>query len=266
MTQRSSYVTAAAHWQGTPLLLVLTLSIVVAAIMLLFFGRFSNQKKLKRAKARLQAHLLAVRLFQDQLRVVLQSYPRILAGIGNYLRYALKPAAMLFVPLVALTVVLDPYFGYQPLTANHNFLITAQADNPQVLDSVALQLPDGLRETAPAVHIAADNQVVWRVAAARDGHYTVTINAGGQTYTKQVVVSNGMARVTTGRWRGAFWDHLFDASESPLPQAAPLSAIEVGYDPRLLNLGIVQWNWIVVLFFAAIVAALAMKKAFRVEI
>ncbi len=266
MAQQSSFLSAAAQWQDTPLLLVLALSVAVAVIMLLFFGRFSNQKKLKRAKARLQAHLLAVRLFQDQLRVVLQSYPRILLGIGSYLRYALKPAALLFLPLVALTVVLDPYFGYQPLTANHNFLVTAQVDKPQALDSVSLELPPGLRETAPAVHVAADKQVVWRVAAAHDGHYTVAITAEGQTYTKQVIVGGGMARVTTGRWRGAFWDHLFDASEGSLPKTASLSAIEIGYDARLLDLGIVQWNWILVLFFAAIIAALAMKKAFRVEI
>jgi len=234
--------------------------------MLLVFGRFSNQKQLKKAKARLQAHVLSVRLFQDQLKVVLKAYPRILGGVLGYLRHALKPAALLFVPLLVLTVVLEPYFGYEPLKAEENFLITAKVEKPEQLEAVKLELPPGLRETAPPVHVLAEREIVWRVMADVPGRFNVNIQLDGQSYTKTLMVGEGLARVTTGRWRAGFWDHLFDASESMLPRGAPLAAIEVGYSPRLINLGLVEWNWIIVLFFAAIIAALLLKKPFGVEI
>lgn len=262
----ATFFTSAADWTGTPLLLVLLLSLAVAVIMLLVFGRFSNQKELKKAKARLQAHVLSVRLFQDQLNVVLKTYPRILGGVLNYLRYALKPAAMLFIPLLALTVVLDPYFGYQPLNTEQNFLLTTRVDNPEQLEQVSLQLPPGLKETAPAVHVADEKAVIWRLAADVPGRYTVEMKLGDAAYSKNIVVGEGIARVTTGRWRNGYWDHLFDASESGLPKSSPFSAIEVGYAPRLIDLGLVQWNWIIVLFFAAIITALLLKKPFGVEI
>jgi hypothetical protein len=43
----ASVVDSAARWEGTPLTLLLILSLIVAVIMLLVFGRFSDQKQIK---------------------------------------------------------------------------------------------------------------------------------------------------------------------------------------------------------------------------
>ena len=69
-----------------PLLLVLAISIVIGPLMVIVFRYTSDQKAIGRAKDRLKAHLLAVRLFQDQLPVVMRAYSRILRGAGSYLR------------------------------------------------------------------------------------------------------------------------------------------------------------------------------------
>ncbi len=61
-----------------PLLLVLAISIVIGLLMVIVFRYTSDQKAIGRAKDKLKAHLLAVRLFQDQLPVVMRAYGRIL--------------------------------------------------------------------------------------------------------------------------------------------------------------------------------------------
>jgi len=57
--------------------------------------------------------------------------------------------------------------------------------------------------TAPPVHIAADYQIVWRLAGTRDGSYEMNINAGGQSVEKVVCVGGGLPRISTVRLRGS---------------------------------------------------------------
>ena len=100
-----------AMFTDRPLLLVLTISIVIGLLMVIVFRYTSDQKAIGRAKDRLKANLLAVRLFQDQLPVVMRAYGRILRGTGSYLRLAFTPFLIAILPITFLIVQLDRYFG-----------------------------------------------------------------------------------------------------------------------------------------------------------
>ena len=249
-----------------PLLLILALSPVAGLLMVLAFGYFSNQKKIRLMKDQMQAHLLAVRLFQDNLGAVLQAYRKILWSTAQYLYLAFKPSIIMLVPLLALIVFLDSYFGYKPPQPNEPFLFTARMASQDTMDSVILQLPSGLTASAPPVHLASDKEVVWRLAAGKEGNYKIQLLANGQSFSKQVVVSGRLARTLLGRWRGHPWQHWLDPGETALPSASPVTALEVGYAPRLIDLGWVQWDWTIVFFIASILTALIFKKMLGIEI
>src|SRR5690242_6504581 len=108
---------------NSPLAIVLVVSIVVGLLMVLLFGYTSDQKAIHAAKDRLKAHLLAVRLYQDQLPVVIRTYGRILRGTGSYLRLAFMPLLYVIVPITLLMVQLDHYLGMTPLPAAQPFLV-----------------------------------------------------------------------------------------------------------------------------------------------
>src|SRR5438105_14265410 len=97
-----------------PLMLVFLLSIVIGLLMVVLFRYTSDQKAIRVAKDQLKAHLLAVRLFQDQLPVVLSSYGRIVKGTGRYLQLAFKPLLLVIIPLTLLIVQLDRYLCFMP--------------------------------------------------------------------------------------------------------------------------------------------------------
>src|SRR6202035_4312909 len=113
-----------------PLLLVLAISIVIGLLMVIGFRYTSDQKAIGRAKDRLKAHLLAVRLFQDQLPVVMRAYGRILRGTGSYLRLALTPFLIVVLPITFLIVQVDRYFGWTPLHQGETFLVEAKVEDP----------------------------------------------------------------------------------------------------------------------------------------
>lgn len=234
--------------------------------MVVVFRYTSDQKAIHVAKDHLKAHLLALRLFQDQIPVVLRSYGRILLATGRYLRLAFMPLLFVIVPLTLVIVQLDRYLGSTPVEQGHAFLITAKVADRAALDATSLELPDGLAVTAPAVHIPAENEVAWRVTAAKDGNYIVDVKASGQTLSKSVVVGSGFWRLSPMRLRGQLLERILFSAEPALPADNPIEAIEVQYPARDIAFAWFEWNWIWLFFVLSLVAGFFFKSILGIEI
>ena len=266
----SSSIPAGAAFFGssanTPLLLVLALSIVIGLLMVNVFRYASNQKAIGRAKDRLKAHLLAVRLFQDQLPVVMRAYARILRGTGSYLRLAFTPFLIAILPITFMIVQLDRYFGWVPLQPAQTFLVEARLADSNAFNDASLQLPAGLSNSATAVHIPKDKEIVWRVVAGRAGRYDIHVAAAGQTVSKQVVVSPGLARISPVRLRGHFWERIFVSGEPALADNSPVQSIAINYAPRMIGFAWMEWNWIVLFFVASLIAGFIFKSVLGIQV
>jgi len=250
---------------SAPAALVLVLSIVIGLLMVVLFRYTSDQKAIRIAKDQLKAHLLAVRLYQDQLPVVLASYGRILRGTGRYLRLAFTPLLIVIVPLTFLIVQLDRYFGWTPLISGHSFLVTASAKTVEDLDALALQLPEELKTTAPPVHIPADKRIVWRVEAAKDGAYDLKIAAADQVAQKSLLVSPALARISPERLQAPYWKRMFVSGESALSDG-PVQSIAVDYPVRTIAFAGIEWNWIWLFFVLSLAAGFLFKSLLGIEI
>src|SRR5215813_10411015 len=178
-----------------PLVVVLILSIVIGFLMVVVFRYSSDQKGIRVAKDRLKAHLLAVRLFQDQIQVVLISYWRIVRSTGTYLRLAFMPLLYVSVPLVFLIVQIDRYLGSAPVQVGQAFLVKARLSDSRALEQASLKLPAGISLAAPPVHVPAENEIVWRLAADAVGTRSLEV-AADQPVTKSLEVSRGIRRVS----------------------------------------------------------------------
>lgn len=248
-----------------PLAIVIAVSLVVGLLMVLLFGYTSNQKAIKVAKDQLKAHLLAVRLYQDQLPVVMRTYGRIVRGTGRYIRLAFMPLLYVIIPITLLIVQVDRYLGSMPMQPAQPFLVKVQTA-PDTLNDVSLQLPAEMAISAPAVHVPADNEVVWRVVAKKPGTYKIDVATGGQTFSKQVVVSPDVRRLSPTRLRDRFWERIFVSGEPALPESSPIQSIAVTYLPRNINFAWLEWNWIVLFFVLSMVAGFIFKEVLGIEI
>jgi uncharacterized membrane protein (DUF106 family) len=262
----STFVLMPAISSNHALILLLVLSVLTGLVMIVLFGYLSDQNAVRRAKDQLRAQLLAVRLFQDQPQVVLRAYGRIFTGTGRYLRVSFKPLAVIVIPMIALLIYGDRYLGSLPFQTNQPILLKAQLDKPDALDSVSLRLPPGLSESAPAVHIAEDNEVDWRLVASTQGNYTVHVLAGEEKLGKQVVVSNDLVHLSECRLRGRFWRRLLECAEPAIPANAPVQLVAVNYPERNIDLGPWTSNWLVVYFIVSLAAALLFKFILGIEI
>lgn len=250
----------------SPLLFVLAISVVIGLLMVIVFRYTSDQKAIGRAKDQLKAHLLAVRLFQDQLPVVMRAYARILHGTGRYLRLTSTPFLIVILPITFLVVQLDRYLGWIPLRPAQTFLVEARVEDPAASNEVELQLPAELVSSAPATHIPKEKEIVWRVVAEREGRYDIHIAAAGQTVSKQVVVSTGLARISPVRLRDNFWERMLTSGEPALADNSPVQSIAVTYPERVIGFAWLEWNWIVLFLVVSLIAGFIFKTVLGIQI
>ncbi len=263
----------------SPLAIVIVVSLVIGLVMVVLFGYTSDQKAIGIAKDQLKAHLLAVRLYRDQIPVVMGSYGKILRGTGRYLKLAFMPLLYVIIPITLLMVQIDRYLGQTPLPPNTPFLLTVhlsgqgsgvqaagQTGDADALNAVTLDLPAEVTMTAPPVHIAADNDVVWRLSGSQEGKYELKITAGGESAAKTVCIGNNLPRISTIRLRGQFWNRLFSSAEPALPQTSPIESISINYPDRDIDVAGYGMNWIWLFFILSMVAGFIFKELLGIQI
>jgi hypothetical protein len=249
-----------------PAVIVVGISLVIGLVMVVVFRYTSDQRAIHVAKDRLKAHLLALRLFQDQIPVVMRSYGHIVLATGHYLRLAFKPLLFVIVPMTFLIVQLDRYLGSVPLEAGQSFLVKARMADPNALNEASLQLPDGLASTAPTVHVPSENEVAWRVVGEKAGDYIINIQVSDQTFSKRVVLGLGLPRLSSVRLRGKFWERIFVSGEPALPENKFIEAIDVQYPARNIAFAGFEWNWIWLFFVLSLAAGFLFKSILGIEI
>jgi hypothetical protein len=251
----------------SPLAIVVVFSIVIGLLMILLFGYTSNQKAIGIAKDQLKAHLLAVRLFQDQLHVVMGSYGRILRGTGRYLKLAFMPLLYVIIPITFLIVQLDRYLGSTGIAVNAPFLLTVRVNDVNVLSEVSLDLPQEVTMTAPPVHVPASSEVIWRLAASKEGAYEIKMAAASQSLAKSLQVTPEIARISPVRLRGHFWERIFSSAEPALPDNSPIESAAISYPERNIDLyGYYEINWIWLFFILSMIAGFIFKEILGIKV
>jgi uncharacterized membrane protein (DUF106 family) len=250
----------------SPLAIVVVVSLVVGLLMVVLFGYTSDQKAISIAKDQLKAHLLAVRLYRDQIPVVMGSYGKILRGTGRYLKLAFKPLLYVIIPITLLMVQIDRYLGATPIPPNVPFLLTVHTTASDVLNDVTLDLPPEITMTAPPVRVPAENEIVWRLVGSKDGKLEVKIAVAGQSAAKAVCVGRNLAQISIVRLRGQFWERMLSSAEPALPENSPIESISINYPDRNIEVAGYGVNWIWLFFILSMVAGFIFKEILGIQI
>ncbi len=248
-----------------PIVGLLVVSFLTAIGMLAVFKATSDQSRIAAAKRAIHAGLFEIRLFNDDLRLILQAQADILRHNLTYLRLSLVPMVWMILPLGLLIAQLQFHYGYEGLAPGRPALLKVRlADTAPEPSSLDLSVPSGMRVETPAVWIPTLREAAWRIVSEQPGTYELLIRVDGRTYTKsarssQAVVLRSPLRVETGIVNQALYP-----AEAPLPRAAPVAAIELTYPTRQVSLLGWQVHWLVAFFVLSIFFAFALRNRFGV--
>ena len=245
-------------------------SLVMGIFMLLIFRHTSNQKEIRKTKDRIKGHLIEIRLFKDNLRVLLSAQKKILLYNLKYMALAVKPMLFMILPVGIALIQMNDWFGLRPLRPGESAVVAVSVSHEKAADlsDVAVEVDQGLTIETPALRMADADEVDWKIRADAPGEHLVTVRASGYTFHKQVVVSESpLVRVSSVRVAATtLWDPFFNPGEEPLPANPLVKRIEVGYPHRLIEILGWKFHWLLVFFVLSIVSGLAFKRFFKVEI
>jgi uncharacterized membrane protein (DUF106 family) len=249
-----------------PMVSLSLLSVAVGIGMLWVFARTSDQKAIERAKKRLQAYLLELRLYGDDLSLVMRSQKSLLTGNLRYMALMLKPALYLTVPFVLLMIHMDAFYGWTPLPVGQSTIVTVQTSS--VLDSKtpapAIEPPPGIVVETPAVRALRAGQFSWRIRAQQPTEGVLQFDWNGTRFDKTITAGTGWRYLSIRRVRSA-WEALWNPGENRL-DAANIEWVEAAYPPATIDFLGFELHWVIWFLLISIISAYLLKGYFNVVI
>ena len=246
-----------------PLLSLAIASVAVGIAMLWVVGKTSNQPAIIRAKKRMQAHLLEMKLYQDEPGLLFRAQGNLLLNNFRYLGHMLRPALYLALPMVVLFAHFDSVYGQRALRVGEATLLAATTDLAS--DDLEITGTGAFEVDSTSVAVGASGEVVWRVRAKGDGTGAFTLRTPGGTVAKSAVAGEGMVYVSTSR-TNSWWRRLLLAPGEDSYPSIRVSGIHIRYPSRDIGLSGWETHWLVWFLVISILSAYLLKGAFGIAL
>jgi hypothetical protein len=247
---------------------IAAIALITAVAMLWLFGKISNQKAIRIIRQGIRGNLLAVRLYQHDLKTVMQLQWRILIDTFHYLRYSLGPFLLMVIPIILILAQLQLYFSVRPLRVDESVVVIVAVDEPALLEGSEPDLevdPEQVEIETPAVRTIEEGEVAWRLRALQPGRHELVVRIANQKLSKDLVVGDNWSQVAFQRSRSALSSLLFPG-ERVIPAQDPFSSFEIQYRPLPILIWGWDFHWLLLFFLLSLIFVLLLRKPMGVEI
>jgi hypothetical protein len=205
----------------------------LSILALLAYRWTTNPDAIARAKDRMKAHILELRLYRDDLAVMLRAQVQIARHNLSYLRLSLPPVLLMLLPFAATLAQVESRFGYRPLLPGESGLLTVEVEAGDALVQMSSRLvvPAGIESETPALRIEAGRQLVWRLGARETGEHALTLSLGNHDLGLRASVGERSAAVVPAVYRADLPAVLAWPAAEPLPRDSMVRAVHLTY-PR----------------------------------
>jgi hypothetical protein len=255
---------------------------IFGVLALIVFKYISSQKGIKAAKDKIKGHMIAIRLYQDDLVIVGKSIAKVLLRNLQYVSLNFGP----FIPLAPIFVVVLAQavvrYGFEPLevvSVEQEVAMLPGAGNELKIEFKGAQKnraaeleviwPEGLTPRSPLVRNAREGVAFQEFVATAPGDYEVELRlSDGSSYTKKVSAgSTDLACIQPERVSDSLTAFLWPA-EAMFPPDCPIASVgfvypdsDLGWLPMAGLMGVM-----VVFVVASMVFAFAFIKPLGVQI
>jgi hypothetical protein len=187
---------------------IIVVSGLCGILGLIAFKYISYQKGIKATKDKIKAHMIEIRLYQDDLVTVGKAICKVLARNGQYIALNFGPFIPLLVPFVFVLAQLVVRYGFDPvpLTEPGQQVLAGEGTMVRVdfsegesaaLSGLEVRLPAGVEAVSPLVPVAAKNAAFQEIIATEAGIHELTfVLPDGSQVTKSFIAGEA----TEVRW------------------------------------------------------------------
>ena len=234
--------------------------IVVAGVFGIFalfvFKHISSQRRIKAVKDRIKGHVIAISIFQNDLRVVGGSVVKILGRNFQYLALNFGPFLPLAIPFVFVMAQFVVRYAYAPVALMQNpaaqlagagtlLEVQLEPESKALLSSLTVTLPDGVVALSPLVRVPSQARAYQEIAATKSGVHEIRLALGGAAFeTKSFCAGAASLRVMQPRRvNNRDWYRLSDPDHWPalwpaepgFASDSPFASVAIAYPDRDLG-------------------------------
>lgn len=251
-------------WDLVPLLLI---SVLAGLVVLYIYRGISSPSQIKRSKDQVKAHILAIRLYKDEWRVIVRSFFFSLVSTARYFAFNMIPLLILLPLLAPLFAQLEARYGLSAVDPGQVVEVKCTFNEGlEALDPVLIQ-EDWFKPAMSPVFVYALNEAHWQIEITQPGHHVLRIQTSQGTADKSLRSGEEVPRwaLSPRRHQGGLLDGLLYPVEKALPADGVFEAIAVHYPGRTFHLAGYHVHWIWVHLLVVLLVVLILKKRFGIE-
>jgi hypothetical protein len=172
------------------------------------------------------------------------------------------------VPFVLVTAQLGMRYQFRPLRPGESALVTLHLRDAawDAGSRAALEVPEGVTVETPALRVAPERSVTWRVRPDEHGAFDLAWNIDGERYVKRLDAQAGLTTASPRRPTTGWWDQLLYPIEPPYGTGAAVTAIDVSLPERSTPILGLDVHWLISFVVLSMVFALLVKPIIRVQL
>lgn len=201
-----------------PMWALILFSGVFGILALIVFKHISSQKAIKGAKDKIKGHIIAIRIYQDDLAVVGRSVGRVLLRNFQYLGLNFGPFIPLAIPFLFVAAQFVVRYAYAPVPltpagevvmAGAGTLLEIQLheQNRRDVSKLEVRLPAGLKAISPLVRAPSEGRAFMELVAVESGVHEISLELPGHAPETKLLVAGDATlrkmqprRVAAGGW------------------------------------------------------------------
>jgi hypothetical protein len=253
-----------------PTLQLCMVSVVFGLVMVVIFGKLSNQAAIKRVKTDISASLMEVFLFRRDMFQALRAQVSLFWAGCRYFFLAMGPVLILAIPFAVVLGHFNLRFGARPLQQSEEAILSVQVSKGIDLRKVALETDPELKVLGP-VRIPKNASLHWRVRPGSEGQHSLKLSVSGESASVEQAIQSGQGishPLGVYLSRHELLTPLFFPNGGggfSLPTGS-IERIELSYPERSYVLGGVDFSWLSLFLIVSIGAGLVGSRLFGISV
>lgn len=245
-------------------------SVVFGLVMVLVFGKISNQGAIRRVKNEIAAALMEVFLFRRDLFQALRAQGNLLWCGCRYFTLAMGPVLVLAVPFAIILGHFNLRLGAGPLSVGDQATVSVTVASGADLRQVSLEADTGVSVVGP-VRVPKTNSLFWRVQPNQEGAHVLKLLAVEDGRWVEQAMYSGLQ---PGQPLGIYLARHEPLTTLLFPNGGGgfslppgrIERVELSYPERSYTFAGAELSWISVFLVVSIVAGLVGSRLFGVSV
>lgn len=245
------------------------ISIVAGVILVVIYGRISNQAALRTVKKRITAGVYESVLFRHDLRTSLKAQCGMLLGGVRYFALAVPPLIVLLIPSLAILAQLNLRYGARPLQTGEHAIVSVALSTEEALFETELTSTSQALQLTPPLRDLESQSVSWRVDAKGTESVKPTdllLSVNGTPAAQALYTGSQPHTLPTAQYSSPWWQFLYPGATVQEELRPYVNAITISYPEQELTIAGATVHWLLFFVIVSIASGLIASKVIGIEV